>query len=446
MSENRYLSGNFAPVEKEVTAFDLPVTGEIPSELEGRFLRIGPNPIAADPRTYHWFLGNGMVHGLRLRNGNADWYRNRFVLDDQVVEAKGLPPVEGPDRGDSLGGGVANTNVVQHVGKTLAIVEAGNLPVELTYELETVRRTDFDGTLPNGLSAHPHLDPDSGELHTAVYTPGLNRIQYVVVGKDGRVRKYVDVPVPGSPMVHDCMITKNFFILLDLPVILDPEVAESGAGLPYGWHPEYGARVGLLPREGSADDVTWHEVDPCFVFHPMNGFEDEDGRVVLDVIRHTNMFARKQNGPADTTSSLDRWLIDPTGGPVKENRLDDQSQEFPRIDERRTGKRYRFGYTAGLGDDTSLGGLKKHDLDKGTSEIHHQGAERVFMEPVFVPASADAGEDEGWVMAYTFDKAKKQSDVVILNAQDFSAPPVATIQLPQRVPYGFHGNWVPDGS
>ena len=444
MSENIFLTGNYAPVTEEVTASDLKVTGEIPKQLEGRLLRIGPNPIAPDPKNHHWFLGNGMVHGLRLRDGKALWYRNRYVVDDQVAEMKGLPPVETPDREDLLGGGTANTNVIQHAGKTLAIVEAGNLPVELSYELETIRRTDFGGTLPTGLSAHPHLDPDTGELHTAVYSPMRQEIQYVVVGTDGHVRKVVDVPVPGSPMVHDCMITKNYFILLDLPVILDGSVIEDGFSFPYKWHPEYGARVGLLPREGAAEDVTWHEVDPCYVFHPMNGYEDSDGRVVLDVIRHSQMFASDMTGPTDGTSTLDRWLIDPKGGPVKEARLDDQSQEFPRLDERLTGKPYQFGYTAGLGDDMSLGGLKKHDLHKGTAEIHSEGDDRVLLEPVFVPESADAGEDEGWIMAYVYDKTTDSSDVVIIHAQDFAAAPVATIHLPQRVPFGFHGNWVPD--
>jgi carotenoid cleavage dioxygenase-like enzyme len=444
LSENKFLTGNFAPVKEELTSFDLAVTGVIPKQLEGRLLRIGPNPIAPDPKNHHWFLGNGMVHGLRLRDGKALWYRNRYVVDDQVAEVKGLPAVEGPERQDLLGSGVANTNVIHHAGQTLAIVEAGNLPVELNYELETIRRTDFGGTLPAGLSAHPHLDPDTGELHTAVYSPMWQAIQYVVVGVDGRVRKTVDVPVPGSPMVHDCMITKNYFVLLDLPVILDPEVIEAGFSLPYKWHPEYGARVGLLPREGTAEDVTWHEVDPCYVFHPMNGFEDSDGRVVLDVIRHTEMFASDMQGPSDGTSTLDRWLIDPKGGPVKESRLDDQGQEFPRIDERRTGKPYRFGYTAGLGDNVSLGGLKKHDFKNGTASLHQAGEDRVFFEPVFVPESSEAGEDEGWIMAYAYDKATNKSDVVIIHAQDFSASPVATIHLPQRVPFGFHGNWVPD--
>jgi carotenoid cleavage dioxygenase len=158
MTENLYLSGNFAPIDDERTATDLPVTGSIPEELEGRLLRIGPNPIAADPANYHWFLGNGMVHGVSLRGGRAEWYRNRFVRDDVLVEAKGWPAVEGPRRENALSGGIANTNVIAHAGRTYAIVEAGNYPVELSDDLETVRRSDFDGTLRDGFTAHPWTD------------------------------------------------------------------------------------------------------------------------------------------------------------------------------------------------------------------------------------------------------------------------------------------------
>lgn len=445
MSEkiNPYLAGNFAPVEDELTAFDLEVDGQIPVELEGRFLRIGPNPVNADPKSYHWFLGNGMVHGLQLRGGRAEWFRSRFVRDDEVVAAKGWPPVEGPAPEMMLGGGVANTNIIEHAGQTLAIVEAGNNPVRLTDELETVARTDFDGTLPGGLSAHPHLDPDTGELHTAVYSPGWEHIQYVVVGKDARVRKTVDVPVPGRPMVHDCMFTKNYFILLDLPVVFDMTVLEEGGGFPYRWTPDYGARVGLLPREGTAADVTWHEVDLCWVFHPMNAYEDEAGHVVLDVVRHPKMFATDMNGPNEGATTLERWTIDPQGGRVQETRLDDNGQEFPRFDERLAGKSYRYGYTTGLGDDLSTGAIKKHDLVRGTSELHSEGPARNFLEPVFIPRGEGAGEDEGWIMAYVYDKERDTSDVVIVEAQNFSAAPVATIRLPRRVPFGFHGNWIP---
>ncbi len=444
MSSNPYLTGNFSPIEDELTSFDLPVTGEIPRQLAGRLLRIGPNPVAPDPANYHWFTGNGMAHGLRLRDGKAEWYRSRYVRDGEVVAAKGWDPVSGPMPEFQLGEGVANTNIIGLGDKTFAIVEAGNLPVELDYELETVARSNFEGTLPAGFSAHPHWDPETGELHTAVYSPLWQHIQYVVVGPNGLVTKTVDVPTPGSPMVHDCMFTRNYFILFDFPVLFDAEALNNGAPFPYSWQQDYGARVGLLPRNGTAADVSWHEVEPCYVFHPMNGYEDEQGRVVLDVIRHPRMFDTDKRGPNEGSTSLERWTIDPSQSRVREQRLDDTGQEFPRLDERRAGNSYRYGYTTALGEGFDLGALIKHDLQKGTSERQEQGAQRMFMEPVFVPRHADADEDDGWVLAYLYDGDKDSSDVVILNAQDFSGEPVATIHLPRRVPFGFHGNWVAD--
>jgi carotenoid cleavage dioxygenase len=443
MSANPYLEGNFAPVEEELTAFDLPVTGSIPQELEGRLLRIGPNPVAPDPARHHWFLGNGMVHGVRLRSGRAEWYRNRYVRDDEVVRIKGGPEVPGPRR-DSLGNGVANTNVIAHAGRTFAIVEAGNLPVELSYELDTIARSDFQGTLPGGFTAHPKRDPDTGELHAAVYSPFWEYLQYVVVGADGRVQRTVEVPAPGKPMVHDCALTARYFVLLDLPVTFNPGMLTEGYPLPYRWNPDYPARVGLLPRAGDATDVVWSEVEPCYVFHPLNAYEDEDGRVVLDVVRHPKMFATDLLGPNEGAPTLDRWIVDLQGGPVKEQRLDDRAQEFPRHDERLVGKPYRFGYTAGFAEGVAFGGLFRHDLRDGKVEVHHQGRTRMFMEPVFVPRTPDAAEDDGWVMAYLYDAATNKSDVVILAAQDFRGDPVATIELPARVPFGFHGNWAPD--
>lgn len=445
MSENPYLSGNYAPVEGELTVTDLPVTGQIPEALEGRLLRIGPNPVAPDPATYHWFAGNGMAHGVRLRGGEAHWYRRRFVRDDQVVAKMGWPDVEGPKPLFEIGDGVANTNIIDHAGRTYAIVEAGNLPVELSDELETIGRSNFEGTLPGGLSAHPKPDPDTGELHVAAYSPFWEHIQYVVVGCDGRVRKTVDVPVAGSPMVHDCSITENYFILLDLPVIFDMEMVVSGKGFPYHWSEEYGARVGLLPRNGEAADVVWCEVDPCYVFHPVNSYEDENGKVILDVIRHPKMFATDSHGPNEGVPLLYRWTLDPKGGRTLEQQVDERGQEFPRLDERRLGKPYRWGYSVAVASGAaSDGGLLKTDFSDGKVQIHQEGQARAFMEPVFVPASKDAAEDEGWIMAYVYDRSTDLSDVVILDAQDFSADPLATIHLPARVPFGFHGNWIAD--
>ena len=162
-TENRYLVGNYGPVTEETTAFDLPVIGEIPPELEGRYLRNGPNPAAAvDAATHHWFIGDGMVHGVRLRGGQAEWYRNRYVGSTSIATLRGTADLPGRNWNNSPGG--PNTNVGGFAGTTWAMVEAGACPVELSYELETVDRNDFFGTLPGAFTAHPKVDPDSGEI------------------------------------------------------------------------------------------------------------------------------------------------------------------------------------------------------------------------------------------------------------------------------------------
>ena len=247
-------------------------------------------------------------------------------------------------------------------------------------------------------------------------------------------------------MIHDCSITENWFVFLDLPVVFDAELTLKGYALPYRWAPDRPARVGLLPREGGAEDVVYAEVEPCYVFHPLNSYEDADGRVVLDVVRHPKMFESDMRGPNEGAPTLDRWLVDPKGGPVKETRLDDHGQEFPRMDERLIGRPHRFGYGAGLAAGAEVkGGLFKHDLDKGQTLVRDEGDHRQFMEAVFVPRSADADEDDGWLMTYVHDAERGRADVQILHAQDFEGAPVATVHLPDRVPFGFHSNWVPDG-
>ena len=441
--ENPYLEGNYGPVHEEVTAFDLPVTGELPADLSGRLLRIGPNPVVpADPATYHWFTGTGMVHGVRIRDGRAEWYRNRFVRADDVVAARGGPATPGPRRTMDF---APNTNVIGHAGDTFAIVEAGALPMLLSYELDTLARSDFGGTLGDAFTAHPKTDPVTGELHAISYYWEHERLQYQVVGTDGRVRHRVDVPVPGRPMVHDMGLTERYAILMDLPVTFSLDAAMAGASFPYRWDPAYGARVGLLPREGGAEEIVWCELPgSCYVFHPVNAYDDGE-RVVMDVARHATMFAEDVLGPSDAVPQLYRWTIDPATRRVSEQLLDERGQEFPRHDERLVARRHRYAYcvAADLLRD-GFTGLIKHDLDAGTSEGVDYGTGRMTMEAVFVPRTDAAAEDDGWLMSYVYDATTDRSDVVVLHAQDLAAGPVATVHLPQRVPFGFHGNWVPD--
>ena len=440
--ESRYLTGNYAPVDQEVTATDLPVTGRIPEALDGRYLRNGPNPLQPpDPAAYHWFIGDGMVHGIRLRDGRADWYRNRWVRSAAVAEALGEPVRPGPvHAGMDF---AANTNVIGHAGTTLAIVEGGGRPYELTYELDTIGPCDLGGTLPGGYTAHPKRDPETGELHAVSYFWGWgNQVQYTVIGTDGHVRKIVDVPVGGSVMLHDMSLTETYAVIYDLPVTFNMEAAASGSGFPYRWDDSYQARVGLLPREGEAEDVRWFDVESCYVFHPLNAYDDGD-KVVLDVVRHPRMFATHLNGPDEGRPTLDRWTVDLNAGKVIEERIDDRGQEFPRVDERLVGRRHRFGYSSAFLDGGSA--LLKHDLVKGTSTSRPIGGDGAS-EAVFVPRTPDASEDDGWVLSLVHNDDRDAADLLILNAQDFDGDPEAIVHLPQRVPYGFHGNWVPEGA
>ena len=445
--ENAYLRENFAPVEEEVTAFDLPVTGTLPPELTGRFLRNGPNPITVpDPATYHWFTGTGMVHGIRLNEGRAEWYRNRWVRSPESAAELGEEPPAN-DYPEDVRVFAANTNVIGHAGSTFAIVEAGGPPIELSYELDTVKVTNFGGTLEHPFSAHPKRDPVTGELHVvAYYWAWGNQLRYLVVGTDGTVRHQVDVPLPGGPMIHDLAITETYALLYDLPCVFDLDAAMSGASLPYRWKPDYGARIGLLPREGSAEDVRWFDVEPCYVFHPLNAYDTPDGNVVVDHVRHPKMFDTDLLGPNEGSPRLERWTIDTSSGKVIEETLDDRGQEFPRHDERILGRRHRYGYGAAFTGAAEPGVGLKHDLDKGTTEEHDFGTGCKTGELVFVPRGDDAAEDDGWLLSLVYDGATDRSDLVVLHAQDFAGDPVAVVHLPQRVPFGFHGNWVPDGT
>src|ERR1700761_2511615 len=214
--DNRFLDGAFAPVDEEITAFDLPVTGQLPAELNGRYLRNGPNPLGLDDPGYHWFLGAGMVHGVRLRDGRAEWYRNRWVRSKAVAAAHHEPWPGGPVHENT--DFAANTHIISHAGRTLATVEAGSLPYELSAELDTVGPFDFGGTLPGGFAAHTKLDHRTGELHAIAYFWAWNKVQHVVVSSAGQVIRTTDIPVPDSPMMHDFALTQNHVVLLALPV------------------------------------------------------------------------------------------------------------------------------------------------------------------------------------------------------------------------------------
>lgn len=432
-----HLRGNYAPVKDEVTAFDLPVHGAVPRELRGHYVRNGPNPKTG--HSPHWFVGDGMLHGVALRDGRAAWYRNRWVRTRAFVEDA---PSIGPGGARDHTVGRANTHVIAHGGRILALVES-SFPTEVTRELETVGGFDFGGRLTTAMTAHPKRCPRTGELHFFGYAYLPPYLVYHRADPGGRLVHSEVIQVAGPTMIHDFAITERHVVFMDLPVVFDLGLAMAG-GMPYRWSDEYGARVGVMPRGGANGDVRWVEVAPCYVFHALNAFE-QDGAVIVDVVRYPELW--RQSAMSASKARLHRWVIDLVAGRVREHPLDDRAIEFPRCDERRVGLPNRHGYAVDTGDgvDRSTGtSLIKYDLGGGASVAHDFGPGRVPAEPVFVPASPTAAEDEGWVLTYVYDAARNRSDLVILDGADFAGKPVATVALPQRVPFGFHGSWIPD--
>ena len=444
---NPYLTGIHTPVKSEATFTDLKVTGEIPPALNGLYVRNGPNPLK-DPNhaTHHWFVGDGMLHGVRLRDGKALWYRNRWLRSTTISEALGEVRAPGP-RSPS-GQESPNTSVVGHAGKIFAIVEAGGFPVEVTETLDTIAHTDFGGTLGKAFSAHPHRDPDTGEMHAITYyTQDPANVWHTVVDTSGKVRRNEPIAVQDGPSIHDCMITKNYVIVMDLPVTFSMPALVAGDSFPFRWNPKHAARIGLLPREGRGSEIIWCDIEPCYIFHPANAFETDDGKVIMDAAVHTTMFADGAAGPNSNATPFERLVIDPVAKRVTRTVIDSAPQEFPRTDERRTGKTYRYAYTVALPENGDPGLLAdsrifKHDLATGTHQARDFGAGKIPGEFVFVPASANSGEDEGWLIGYVLDHANNSTDLVILNARDFTGRARATITIPQRIPPGFHGNFI----
>ncbi|SEJ75641.1 carotenoid cleavage dioxygenase [Sphingomonas sp. OV641] len=443
-TKHPFLTGIHEPMTEEKTLTDLAITGTIPAALRGRYLRIGPNPTTPDPAGYHWFTGDGMVHGIALGEGKAIWYRNRWIGSKRVGAALGRPAAPGPRHG---GFDTVNTNVLGIAGRTFALVEAGSYPVELNDTLDEQTYNPFDNTLMGSFTAHPHRDPLTGEYHAIAYeATDPNTIRHVVLSPDGQVTREEPIAVRHGPSIHDCAITQRYAVILDLPVTFSMKTLIGGHSFPYSWNPDHPARVGLLPRAGSNDDVIWCPVDPAYVFHVANAFDAPDGTVVIDVVAYASMFAESLQGP-DAAGQFERWTVDPVERTVSRRVIDADAQEFPRPDERRFGQPYRYAYTIALPENSFTIAdtrLYKHDMEAGTRETHEFGAGRHPGEFVFVPARVDAAEDEGWLIGLVIDLPQQTTDLVILDAQHFTAQPVASVQIPHRIPPGFHGNWIDD--
>ena len=426
-----WLKDNFAPVFDEVTVTDLEVTGEIPRELNGRLLRNGANPQSG--WSDHWFLGNGMLHGVEIQNGKANWYRNRYV-QTPLFKSPEMNPME--TLGD-MNYSSANTHVIHHAGKILAL-EEGHWPFEVNEKLDTIGPHNFGGKLAGPMTAHPKTCGETGELLSFSYGMSAPFLTYHRTSAEGEMLQVEPITVKGATMVHDFNVTRNHVVFMDLPCVWNFDgIAETG--LPVIWDESDGARLGVMPRNGTDADVRWFDINPCYVFHPLNAYEEGD-KITVDVCRMEDAMKPGSNSPP----MLYRWVIDLTAGTVSETQLDDRVVDFTRVCDTRVGLKNRYGYGANFTGLPVAGGFIKYDLQNDSSEYHPlnggQGS-----EPVFVKDPNGKDEDDGWVLSYVYQPEIDKSEIVIVDSRAFDKEPVARIHLPVRVPAGFHGNWVPDG-
>lgn len=449
--DNPFLVGPFAPVTKEVFSSDLVVHGEIPSSLNGIFLRMGPNPLEVEnPANYNWFMGDGMVHGLRLKDGQALWYKNRYVGTHHIHKKLGREKIKGEPRGPV---DVANTNIIGHAGKIWTITESGPFPVALDHELNSLKYGLFNSKDNYPFTAHPHVDPDTGELHAICYDVLLPmQVYYQVIDQSGQVKKRVSIPVKHGPMMHDCGMTKTKMLVLDFPVTFSIERMLQGMQLPYSWNEKHPARIGVLPKNGDAQDIKWFDVDPCIIFHSFNAYDLENGDIIFDACVHTKTFTNSIQGPVDKQLiQFERWTLQFGTQTLKREVISKIPQEFPRLDERFVGKPYRFAYSISVGNEgepvdninLKANNLLVHDLLKGESYKHSYGDDYFTGEVIFLPKHSKSEEGDGWLISYIHAlDGIKPSKVVILDSKKIGQAPQATIDLPVRVPLGFHANWV----
>ncbi|NUP00872.1 MAG: dioxygenase [Nonomuraea sp.] len=448
--ERHGFPGHLRSVPDEIDATALPVTGVLPPGLTGRYLRNGPNALPGQT-TAHFQVGPGMLHGVRLREGRAEWYRNRWI---RTAAFHGRPYAAG-GRLD-LTAVPANTHVIAHARRIFALVEAG-LPYEVSPDLDTIGPCDFDGRLTTAMTAHPKRDPATGDLHFFGYGMVPPHLTYHRLDAKGELVHSREVAVPASTMTHDFAITERHCVWLDLPLTFRRDLL--GRGVPYQWDDGYGARIGLMRHDVPDAAVQWFDVEPCFVMHTGNAHEDPSGRVVLDAIRYTpaefatlwGLMTRTADltGPhaRPARAVLHRWTLDPATGRVTEETLDDQEIEFPAVDGDRLGRPTRHLYAVTGADPRALSpcAIVKYDLVTGRATRYDLDPDTVIGEPVFTPAtSAPREEDDGWLLSVATRRDGSASRLLVLDAADLPAGPVAAVELPRGVPTGFHGSWFPD--
>ncbi|KAM3733979.1 hypothetical protein ACB098_11G178400 [Castanea mollissima] len=486
---HHYLSGNFAPVREETPpTTDLLVKGHLPDCLNGEFVRVGPNPKFSPVAGYHWFDGDGMIHGLRIKNGKAT-YVSRYVRTSRIKQEEYFGGAKfmkiGDLKGlfgllmvnmqilrtklkvldDTYGYGTANTAMVYHHGKLLALSEADKpyaVKVLEDGDLQTLGMLDYDKRLSHSFTAHPKVDPFTGEMFTFGYSHTPPYITYRVISKDGFMHDPVPITISDPIMMHDFAITENYAIFMDLPLYFRPKEMVKGNKLIFTFDATKNARFGVLPRYAKDElQIRWFELPNCFIFHNANAWEEED-EVVLITCRLQNPDLDMVNGVVkekleNFTNELYEMRFNMKTGLASQKKLSASAVDFPRVNESYTGRRQRYVYGTILDSIAKVTGIIKFDLhaepDTGKTKleaggnvlgIYDLGPGRFGSEAVFVPRvpGITSEEDDGYLIFFAHDENTGKSSVNVIDAKTMSPDPVAVVEMPRRVPFGFHAFFV----
>nr|QCU55180.1 carotenoid cleavage dioxygenase [Camellia fraterna] len=484
-----YLAGNFGPVHDETPPCkDLTLQGYLPECLNGEFVRVGPNPKFTPVAGYHWFDGDGMIHGLRIKDGKAT-YVSRYVRTSRLKQEEFFGGSKFMKIGDlkgffgllmvnmqmlraklkvldvSYGTGTGNTALIYHHGKLLALSEADKpyvLKVLEDGDLQTLGMLDYDKRLAHSFTAHPKVDPFTGEMFTFGYSHTPPYITYRVISKDGFMHDPVPITIPEPIMMHDFAITENYAIFMDLPLFFKPKEMVKENKLIFTFDATKKACFGVLPRYAKDELlIKWFELPNCFIFHNANAWEEGD-EVVLITCRLENPDLDMVNGTVKEKlenfgNELYEMRFNMKTGLASQRKLSAPAVDFPRVNESYTGRKQRFVYATTLDSIAKVTGIIKFDLhaepESGKTKlevggniqgIFDLGPRRFGSEAIFVPRDPGitSEEDDGYLIFFVHDEVTGKSAVNVIDAKSMSADPVAVVELPHRVPYGFHALFV----
>ncbi len=462
--EHPYLGGAFTPQYEEFNAADMKVTGTIPRDIDGVYLRNTQNQVHEPLGRFHIFDGDGMVHMMSFHDGKAE-YRNRFVrtkgfiAEQEAGASLWAGIMESPSRSRRHGWGAqegikdsSSTDVVVHAGLGLSTYyQCGE---GYRFDPLTLEQLGTAGWVPlDGISAHPKVDESTGELLFFNYSKHAPYMHYGVVDANDKLVHYIPVPTPGPRLPHDMAFTKHYAILNDFPLFWDPELLTQGHHV-VRFYPQMPSRFAIVPRRGQTADIRWFEAAPTFVLHWLNAYEEGDEIVLDGYFEEQPMPPSHPNAPPGLgrmmsyldqhmmLPKLHRWRFNLKTGKTREERLDDRILEFGMINQQYAGRKYRYAYSAVQTPGMFLfEGLVKHDLDTGKSWTIGFGPGRYGSESPFAPRINARDEDDGYLVSFIVDENQGTSECVLVDCKNFEAGPVCSIQLPHKIASGTHSTW-----